>query len=254
MPKRKAREVHEPDPLANGRPGTDVARGGDDMAEAGRLVRESIDGPPLPPILERQLNADGVRVTEIGERILEGEDDGGTAVPVDPAILTVTISRPTEFSWVRLFPARKLSVPLLPYKTTRDSVPDPHYVIPELEAPVRSYLKQFEVHLVWDAGGAGTAFLWLVPRSPLSPYYNALNRALALGDKFVASHLFSFGKADLKTKTCLLKQRSPKPNDPTEVLPSRHLSLLLPEALGADRIISSTSHPVYMALTAGSVV
>jgi hypothetical protein len=248
------RKVHEPDPLANSQPSTGVVHEGDDMAEAGRLVRESIDGPPLPPIPERELEPGNVRVTEIGERVLEGEDDGGTAVPVDSALLTVSIMRPTEFSWVKLFPKRKMTVPLLPYKSANESIPDHHYVIPELEAPVRTYLKQFDVYLVWDAGGAGTAYLWLVPRSPHSPYYNAVQRALALGDEFVETHLFNFGKANLKTKTCPLKQRDPKPSDPTEVLPSRPLSLLLPEALGPDKIISSTGHPVYVAIAAGRAV
>jgi hypothetical protein len=217
-------------------------------------VRESIDGPSLPEIPERELNPAGGRVTEIGNRVLEDADDGGVPVAIDPAILTVTIQRPTEFSWVKLFPDRMLSTPLLAYKATSDSAPDYYYVVPELEGPVRSYLKQVNVHVVWDAGGAGTAYLWLIPQSTFSPYYNTMQRALALGPQFIESHLFNFGKANLKAKICPLKQRDPRPSDPTEVLPSRPVSQLLPEALGADRIITSTDHPIYLAIAAGRAV
>jgi hypothetical protein len=221
---------------------------------AAQQVRDALANPGVVEIPERKIDPAAVHVTEIGARVLEDADDGGTPVGMDPALIVVPLGRPTEFSWVRLYPARMLSTPLLPYKASPGDPPNYHFIQPELEAPLRQYLRQVNVHLVWDASGPGECFLWLVPQSTYSPYYITLQRALALGPEFVATHLFNFGKANLRAKSCPLKQREPHPNDPIVLLPSRPLSQLLPEALGPDRWITSTSHPVYVALTAGSRV
>jgi hypothetical protein len=216
-------------------------------------VQEAIDNPGVAEIPERQLNPGGLQVTEIPQRMLEDADDGGVPVPIDPALLVVPISRPTEFSWLRLHPERTLMTPLLAYKTTPDASPEYHYVVPELETMVRQYLKQVAVHLIWDAGGAGSAYLWILPANSYSPYFATMQRALAMGAQFVASHYFNIGKANVKQKSCPLKHRLPRPDDPTVLLPSRPVSQLLAEALG-DRIIASTAHPIYQSLAAGSAL
>jgi hypothetical protein len=234
-------------------PGPAAGRNG--AAEyAAQQVRDALANPGVVEIPERKIDPASVHVSEIGERVLEDADDGGTPVMLDPALIVVPIGRPTQFSWLQLYPDRMLSTPLLPYKPTQDSSPDYHFVAPELEAPLREYLKQVNVHLVWDASGGGSCFLWLILQSTFSPYYLTMQRALALGPEFVATHLFNFGKANLRVKSCPLKQREPRPSDPTVVLPSRPVSQLLPEALGPDHWITSTSHPVYAAVTAGSRV
>jgi hypothetical protein len=215
-------------------------------------VRDAIAKPGTIVIPERNLNPASIPVPEIAPRVLGNTPDGGSPMPVNPALLVVPIGRPTEFSWVRLYPKRMLSTALLPYKPGPNESPDYHYVPAELEGLLLQYLKQVHVHLVWDASGTGSCYLWIIPQSTYSPYYVTMQRALATGDEFVDTHLFNFGKANLKAKSCPLKHRDPRSTDPAVLLPSRPVGQLLPEALGPDRLITSTAHPIYVALTAGS--
>jgi hypothetical protein len=215
-------------------------------------VRDAIAKPSVPEIVPRTLNPSGGRVTEIGARTKgEAPDDGSRPVVIDPAMMMAPISKPSEFSWLRLFPERTLTTLLLAYKVTQDSSADFYYVTEELEAPVSQFLKEVEVHLCWDANDKGFSFLWIFPRSSFSPYYNTMARALAMGKEFVDGHLFRFGKASIKSKTCSLEERLPRPTDPTMVVPTRSVSKLLPEALGLDRCITTATHPVYASVTAG---
>jgi hypothetical protein len=178
-------------------------------------------------------------------------DADGEPLVLDPALMTVTIDRPGPHSWIQMFPGLVLSTVLLPYKPRKDASPDYHYVISELQPSLLRELKQVQVHLVFDASGAGESFLWILPQTEFSPYYNAVARVLANGDTYLRDHLFRFAKAELRKRNCDVRVRDRLPDDLVANLPTRPISRLLPEALKPERIINSTNHPVYVALTAG---
>ena len=78
------------------------------------------------------------------------------------------------------------------------------------------------------------------------------SRALSRGHEFVAAHKFRYEFIDVKRVDVHVHDL--EPDDPEPVLPSRPLSLLLPEALKAERIISAPGHPVYHQLTSGRLL
>jgi hypothetical protein len=74
---------------------------------------------------------------------------------------------------------------------------------------------------------------------------------MAKGMDYVKAHCFRFARVNLKARDCEVYERDVGPDDPEPVLPSRPVGRLLPEALKADRLIRSPSHPVYHSLMAG---
>jgi hypothetical protein len=216
------------------------------------LLRDALDRPGIIEIPPSEINQQPAPVLEIPAANLDPDQgDDGEPLVIDPALITVSIDRPGPHSWVQLFPERMLRTVLLAYKPAKDASPEFHYVIPELQRPLQRDLKQVQVHLLFDASGAGECFLWIVPESELSPYHNAVAMVRAKGDAYLHDHLFRFAKAELKKRNCDVRVRPRSPDDPVAVVPSRPLSQLLPEALKAERIVNSTAHPVYAALTAG---
>jgi hypothetical protein len=216
------------------------------------LLGDALAQPGIAEIPPAEINTQPVPILEIPAANLDpGQEDAGEPLEIDPALMTVTIDRPGPHSWVQLFPERMLRTVLLGYKPQKNGSPDFHYVIPELQRPLQRDMKQVQVHLIFDAGGAGECFLWIVPESEYSPYHNAVAMIRARGDVYLRDHLFRFAKAELKKRTCDVRVRSRSSDDPVAILPSRPISQLLPEALKTDRIISSTAHPVYVVLTAG---
>jgi hypothetical protein len=192
-------------------------------------------------------------VIEIPEEHLDtAAGDAGQLLGADPAVLTVALGKPHAYSPIRLFPERRLETVLLDHRETKDGSSVWHYVMPELRKPLKKYLRNVRVELVFDTGGRGEPFLWIVPVSDRSPYYAALSRALSYGKEFVATHKFRFEFVDVKRVDVHVHDL--EPDDPEPVLPSRPLSLLLPEALKAERIIRAPGHPVFHQLTSGRLL
>jgi hypothetical protein len=217
----------------------------------GQHLKAAVANPGAVEVPDTPIQTGDVPITEIPEVNLDPDaGEGGRLVSQDPALMTVAINKPTPHIWVRFFPERTLRTVLLGYKPSVDSSPDWHYVVPELQAGLK--MSQVNVYLVADiTGGSAVPFLWIVPATEFSPYFNAVQRLLAKGVGYVRSHAFRFAKVNLKARDCDVYERDIGPDDPEPVLPSRPVGKLLPEALKTDRLIRSPSHPVYHSLTAG---
>jgi hypothetical protein len=216
------------------------------------LLKEAVDNPGVAEIPEVVAQPGAGPLLEIPAMDLDPDrGDAGEPLQLDPALMTVAIDRPGPHSWVQLFPDRVLRTVLLAHKPDRNGSPVYHYVTPELQSAVKKDLKQVQIYLVYDTSGPGEAYLWIVPESEFSPYFNAVQQVLARGESIVKDHFVRFVNAEKRGRTCDVRVRPRGPDDPAPVLPSRPISQLLPEALGKDRIISAVSHPVYVSLTAG---
>jgi hypothetical protein len=142
----------------------------------------------------------------------------------------------------------------LAHKPGREASAEYYYVVPELEKYVKDDLKNVMVLLVADMNAAAESFLWVVPVSDQSPYYNAVALILKQGKAALEKYVYQVKTADIKSRTKMapVSHRLRNPNDPIPVLPSRPIGVLLAEALGSDRIIRTPDHPVFVALTSGS--
>jgi hypothetical protein len=247
--KRKDEEVHD----GKGEAAVPTAGQQVPLSEEEERLRAAVDNPGSVEIPETVLTPGAAGpVVEIPSASLDPEDGGGgEPLAVDPAVLSVELSRPGPQSWVQFHPDRIFRTVLLGLKPSANESLVYHYIVSELQKHVREHLKQVQVLLCSDLGGSGEAFLWLVLESPFSPYYNALMQILAKGDAFLAKHAFQIGKADLKKKGCSILFREIDQDDPEVVLPSRPIGQLLPEALKQDRLITSKSHPVFVNLMRG---
>jgi hypothetical protein len=142
-------------------------------AEDARLLKEAVADPGSVEIEEEEMRPGAAAPVEIGEERLNPEE-AGTPLEDDPALITAAIDRPGADSWVQLHPDRVLRTVLLAYQRGRDSSPDYYFVAPALRDPVRRHLRQVCVLLVSDLSGEGDCFLWIVPETVYSPYFNSL--------------------------------------------------------------------------------
>jgi hypothetical protein len=224
--------------------------------EAAELLQAAVNNPGRCIIEEEPSDSDQPEpVLEIPEET-DDDTDIGEPLTTDPALLTVKISKPSPNCFVRFHPDRIHSVKLLAYKPRHNSSPEYHYVVPSLRAAFdKRDLKPVRAFLLTECD-SGEAFLWLVPESEMSPYHNAVQRILAQGAEKIAQCAFLIGMADRdnKNKEVPVRLRLSTAEDKLPRLPSRELKVLLAEALGPDRIINSTAHPVYQSLTAGKVL
>jgi hypothetical protein len=244
--------------LRRERQSVNTSRNGETRRQAareGKLLKQAVDSPGAVEVPEATIRADVQRVDEILPANLDPDaGESGTPLEQDPALITVPIDRPNPHSWNRLYPDLVLRTVLLGYRPQKNARLEYYFVTPGLQGPLKKELKQVRVHLVADVSGAGELFLWIVPETEFSPYYNAIMRVLAKGEQYVHTNLFRFPSAELSEKVCRVRVKPAGPDDPVPVLPSRPISRLLPEALKQERLITTTSHPVYMSLTAGGKV
>jgi hypothetical protein len=236
-------------------PQVDPADGNDQPAPQDEvLLREAVENPGGKEVPEERLEPGKETLQEIPEERLE-PGDAGTPVEQNPALITVVLDKPGPHSWIQIFPDLKYNAVLLAYRPERGRSPDYHYVAKELRGPIKKDLKNVLVLLVADINGSGELFLWLIPESPYSPYYNSLMRIMALGKAELQTKVFRFGKieAGSRVRECPLTCRLRTPDDPQPILPSRGLGRLLYEALKQlGRVIEDSSHPIYVTLASGS--
>jgi hypothetical protein len=219
-----------------------------------RHLQEAVANPGVAEIPEEEIQTDTPPLLEIPEETEgPGTDESGGPVEQDPALITVSIDRPAPHAWHRLYPDRVWKGVLLAYKPKKTRPPEWYYVAPGLRKPVQKDLRPVKVYLVADVSNGGELFLWILPQSDMSPYYNAVQKIFAKGDQYVLSHVFRFPTADLE-KGCHPRQDPVGPDTPVPVLPSRPITSLLPEALKLERQILTTAHPIYQSLTAGGKV
>jgi hypothetical protein len=217
----------------------------------GELLKEAVANPGSVEIAdERPVMTD--TVVEIPAETLDPpEGVCGQSLSRDANTMVVPLGKPSSHSWVELFADRVLTAVMLPVKQQRDGSPVYYWVAPSLRGLLKRRLRQVQVHLVYDCCGEGDCFLWLIPASEFSPYYAAMSLALAKGDEYLRKNLFQFEyRSDLKKVEVTVRARGI--DDPAALLPSRPLTRLLPEALKAERLITSTSHPMYVAMTQGA--
>jgi hypothetical protein len=206
-----------------------------------------IDETPDP------VKAGGPALLEIPEENLDPtREDTGTPLVDDPAFMTVPLDSPGPQSRVQVFRDRILRTVMLPFKRSKKAPNEWYFVVPELREAVRKQLKQVRVCLLYDSNQDGRLFLWTVLESENSPYNDALSRILAQSDQFLKEYLLMIPTADIGGKGIDVQKRLRTPDDPTPVLPSRNLRVLLYEAMKTDRIIARADHPIYQHFARGS--
>jgi hypothetical protein len=220
------------------------------------LLKEAKENPgsaKISEIPEREIGPGRDHVTEIKPRELDpGVAESGQVLFIPPAIMTVSLGRPNPDGFVQLHPERSLHTALVAYKSRKDASAEFYYVVPGLEGPLQKNLLRVNVHLVSSLDDDCGVFLWIVLASEFSPYHNSVQRILAQGEGWTKHNKVRFMQVVKKERRCLLLSDPIGPDDPKPVLPSRPVSVLLPEALREEeRIIADTSHPVYRALTRG---
>jgi hypothetical protein len=246
-------KLRQPDPSVNQTSNGQSAPGDAQEARDAELLKQAMDNPGVAEMPEEEIQTDTPPLLEIPEETGGPDaDESGEDVEQDPALITVPIDRPAPHAWHRLYPDRVWKGVLLAYKPKKTRSAEWYYVTKELRKPVQKDLRPVRVHLVADVSG-GELFLWILPQSDMSPYFNAIMKIFAKGDQYVCEHLFRFPTADLE-KGCNPRQKPVGPDDVVPVLPSRPLSVLLPEALRQERQILTTAHPIYQSLTAGGKV
>jgi hypothetical protein len=221
-------------------------------ARDAQLLREAVQNPGTVEIPEAILTTEPKLVVEIPEAVLD-PNEGSTGEPLvlEPALMSIRLDRPGPLTWVEVLPKHFLRTVLLDYQPDRSGGHDYYYVAPPLQKAVRGHLKQVRIQMLFDVGNGGEAFLWAVLESDRSPYFNTLQTVLAKGPEFLRNHIILFGKVDLKAKKCDPLFDTRAADHPATILPSRPIQQLLPEALKQDHIITSPSHPVFVAMTKG---
>jgi hypothetical protein len=218
------------------------------------LLTDAVKNPGTLEIPDEPPRVGSGIVTEIPEESLDGAADAtGKSLDRDPAIMTVELSRPGPFSWIRLFPELTHHTVMLPFRAKRDDVPDYHWVTPELRSAFKGRLKNVDVYMCFDVLPPGEPFLWIVPQSERSPYAVAIARALARGDQCIRNNVFQFVYSEEDGRKVHLGERPYEPDDAAVLLPSRPVKVLLPEALGS-KIIRTTDHAIYRAVARGNRV
>jgi hypothetical protein len=236
----RVQQQYQADAVTGGQPTTDADAAALEKAVANPGAVEITDEPPrtTPPV-------------EIpSENLTPSAGFSGQRLEANPATMMAEVSRPGPQSWIALLPDRTLRTVMLAHKPQRNGSPNYLWVAPDLRGQLQKYLKQVCVHLVFDTGGQGEPFLWIVPETAFSPYFAAVSDVLSRGPEFVRKHLFQF-VLEAGARRVEIGQREWQDDDPEMVLPSRPVGQLLPEALKAERLILTTDHPVYRALTMG---
>jgi hypothetical protein len=237
----------------NGQPPPDVrppANPSTPEGEAARLLQEAVANPGSAEIPEEPPESPTADYTIPEEEPGPADDARGELLDSDPALMTVQLGKPSPQSWVQLSPRLVYRPRLLAYKERRDSSAEYYWVPPSLRRPLRRWVNSVFALLVFDTAGDGESFLWVVPQSSMSPYYAKISVALSKGEKFCSENLFCFEYLR-DSRRVSLRYTPRTPDDPAAVWPSRPLGQLLYEALGPDRRIEATTHPVYSKLTAG---
>jgi hypothetical protein len=217
------------------------------------LLKDAVEHPGSKGIPDEAPEvSDKPNVGIPAESLDAGAEVLGEDLDRDPSTMSVGLDRPGPDSWVHMAIDRMLPVLMFPYKRKRTDAPTYYYIDRgQLRDKVQRRLQLVNVHLLFDVGGEGDAFLWVVPTSEFSPYNAAVNRALSRGKQYVAEHLFNFEYVQ-NTRKVNLRVRLPLDDDAAVVLPTRETGILLEEALGPERYIRDANHSMYRILTAGS--
>jgi hypothetical protein len=240
-----------PPPIAEDTTGA-IANGEQVTPQDVAQLKEALADPGGEAVPEVKLTEGPVTVMEVPEATLKpDEEDAGQPLEQDPAIMTVQLGRPTPSTWVQFHPGKSMICDLLAYQASRNSSPEYHFVADaRLAKRFGKRMRQVTAYLCNDAEHPDDVFLWLVTRSEMSPYHNAIASVLGRGEAFIRKHSVLFFDVDMQKKKCSIDHRPLDP-DLEPVLPTRPIGRLLYEALGADRVIKDSNHPIAKKLLGG---
>jgi hypothetical protein len=218
MTQRKAKKnkidsptANDHEPATNGQAAPEPAGANDrpvpppdegQLDEAGHL-REAVQNPGTREIPEVVVQPGAGPTLEI-PAVAKGASraDSGKSGGRNPDLMGVPISRPGPHNWLVFYPERMLRTELLGHKPDRDRSADWHYVAPELQWAVQRDLKPVHVHLVYDTSGGGSSFLYIVPESDFSPYFNTLQQILSEEEASVRDHVFRILAPEKGARVC----------------------------------------------------
>jgi hypothetical protein len=183
-------------PAATPPPAPADSNGEATLDPAGHLTR-AVENPGVTITEDAAPASPGRPVEILGDTSGPGAEDSGQPLEQDPELMVVQLERPNPHAWVAIIPEARLRVLMLPHKSDRSGTPTLYWISPELRRAVAKELRPMLVQLMWDTASGGAAFLWAIPDSELSPYFNSLSAILAKGGDFLKSHLFRFSRAEL---------------------------------------------------------
>jgi len=206
------------------------------------------EGPPL--IIERE-TTDQIIVGGGGKLLVPREDitadiDAGEELDLKD-LQSKKIRKPGRREWIALKRNSELPTRLLIHKPKPDGIEVEHYyVASNLRSPIRDELKEVRVFFYYSFLTRAHA-LWIVNVTVDNSWYESLQPLLSQPlDFFVQKAIRVISD---KAKSRYRVRYKPMPEK--VVWPSKFTEELLGEALGPERFIKSTDHPIYRDLIDG---
>jgi len=202
--------------------------------------------------MKQQVQAEEI-VNQVGPIAIPREDDGGESdngVSVLTGRGPITIRRPDPQDWIHVHRRAAIKVRLAKVQVPNQYEPDWYYVRPELRAGLLGVLRLYSVVPYWSTL-RGRPYLWVAATDGEHGWADSLYVLFGQTPEWHDGNTVRI-EANRDEARYSIQSRNTKivpdwPNEPTEVL--------LPEALGPNRIISDVSHPKYATiLNAGEVL
>jgi hypothetical protein len=203
------------------------------------------------PLIER-LESEEIRVGAGGKLLvpreeIDGEIDESSELDL-VGMLPLKVRKPGRREWIALNPTSELTTRMLLHKPMSDGIEVEHYYVTlGLRASILEELKAVRV-FVYYSFTTKTHALWVVTVTPENSWYESQAMLFQKPSDFFVSHavrVFS-DRANSRYRVMI------KPIPAQVPWPDRSTELLLGEALGAARFITSPDHPVYRDLTEGT--
>jgi hypothetical protein len=241
--------------------GNRVGIGGDGQAEAGGPAAGATPAPPgaaagagtgpALPAIEHE-PPDAIHVGAGGKLVVPREDhladlDDGTEIDLLHA-QTQKVRRPDRREWVALNPASELPTRLLLHKPTADGIEVEHYHVAKgLRGPIRDELKEVRVFLYYSLK-TKTFGLWVINVTVDNSWYESLAQLFRQPAEFFAQHAIRV----ISDKANARYRVKYKPLTTEITWPDKQTGVLLAEAFGPERFITSADHSVYRDLVDGT--
>jgi hypothetical protein len=166
------------------------------------------------------------------------------------AVQAKEIRKPDRREWFVLNRASELPTRLLLHKPTPDGYEVEHYYVAKsLRGPIIDELKEVRVFICYSCK-AQNHFLWVVNVTPDNLWYETLDKLLQHPVEFFATRKFRIYSPRKPAKQDGYRVKV-LPLTETVVWPGKSTDVLLGEALGPGRLITSVDHPLYRDLIAG---
>jgi hypothetical protein len=155
--------------------------------------------------------------------------------------------KPHRREWIALNPASEHPAVLLFHKPTPETIEEEkYYVDPALRGPIRDELKPVRVFVFYSFTTKSHG-LWIVKVTPDNSWYESLHELFKLPAEFFNNNAIRI--MSNKAKHRYRVNRKPIPH--SVPWPQQGTDVLLGEALGASRFITTPDHPLYRDLIEG---